>query len=70
MLQPTFRKFLRELDEASRGNNLQYIYYSVLAFQFLHSLVTRVCIIKLCWKATEGAPELYVRDLLTVVPLY
>jgi len=25
MLQLTSRKFLRELDEASRGNNLQYI---------------------------------------------
>jgi len=24
------RRFLRELDEASGGNNLQYIYYSVL----------------------------------------
>ena len=26
MLQPTSRRFLRELDEALRGNNLQYIY--------------------------------------------
>jgi len=26
MLQPTFRRFLRELDEAPGGNNLQYIY--------------------------------------------
>jgi len=33
------RRFLRELDEASRGNNLHYIYYSVLTFLFL---VTRV----------------------------
>jgi len=40
ILQPTSRRFLRELDGAPGGNNLQYIYYSVLAFQFLHSLVT------------------------------
>jgi len=33
------RKFLRELDEAPGGNNLRYIYYSVLTS--LH-LVTRV----------------------------
>jgi len=26
MLQPTSRRFLRELDEAPGGNNLQYIY--------------------------------------------
>ena len=25
MLQPTSRRFLRELDKAPRGNNLQYI---------------------------------------------
>jgi len=31
MLQPTSRRFLRELDEAPEGNNLQYIYYSILA---------------------------------------
>jgi len=30
MLQPTSRRFLRELDEAPEGNNLHYIYYSVL----------------------------------------
>jgi len=39
MLQPTSRRFLRELDEAPEGNNLQYIYYSVLASLLL---VTRV----------------------------
>ena len=33
------RRFLRELDEAPGGNNLQYIYYSVLASLLL---VTRV----------------------------
>ena len=33
------RRFLRELDKAPRGNNLHYIYYSVLTF--LHR-VTRV----------------------------
>jgi len=31
MLQPTSRRFLRELDKAPGGNNLYYIYYSVLA---------------------------------------
>ena len=30
MLQPTSKGFLRELDEAPKGNNLHYIYYSVL----------------------------------------
>ena len=35
MLQPTSRRFLRELDEALEGNNLQYIYYSVLMSLFL-----------------------------------
>jgi len=33
------RRFLRELDKAPGGNNLQYIYYSVLASLLL---VTRV----------------------------
>jgi len=33
------RRFLRELDEAPEGNNLHYIYYSVLVFLLL---VTRV----------------------------
>jgi len=33
-------------------HNLHYIYYSVLAFQFLYSLVIRVCTMKLCWEAT------------------
>ena len=64
MLQSTSRRFLRELDEAPGGNNLQYIYYSVLAFWFLHSLVTRVCIMKSCWKATGGSPESCVRGPL------
>jgi len=63
MLQPISRKFLRELD-APGGNNLQYIYYSVLAFQFLHSLVTRVCTMKSCWEAMGGALESYVRGPL------
>jgi len=44
MLQPTSRRFLRELYEAPGENNLQYIYYSVLAS--LH-LVTRVQKIKM-----------------------
>ena len=64
MLQPTSRRFLRELDESPRGNNLQYIYYSVLAFQFLYSLVTRVCTMKSCWEATGGALESCVRGSL------
>jgi len=50
MLQPTSRRFLRELDEASGGNNLHYIYYSVLAS--LH-LVTRVWTMKVYYEATE-----------------
>jgi len=33
------RRFLRELDEAAEGNNLHYIYYSVLASLLL---ITRV----------------------------
>ena len=65
MLQPTSRRFLRELDEAPGENNLQYIYYSVLVFRFLHSLVTRVCTIKSCWEAIGGAPESCVRGPLT-----
>jgi len=64
MLQLTSRRFLRELDEASGGNNLQYIYYSVLAFQFLHSLVIRVYTMKSCWEVTGGALESCVRGLL------
>ena len=49
MLQPTSRRFLRELDEASGGNNLHYI------LQCLHvlALVTRVWTRKVCWVATE-----------------
>jgi len=43
MLQPISRRFLRELYEAPRGNNLHYICYSVLAS--LHQ-VTRVQTIK------------------------
>jgi len=45
MLQPTSRRFLRELDEVPGGNNLHYIYYSVLAS--LH-WVTRVWTMKVC----------------------
>jgi len=45
-----------------------YTYYSVRVFQFLYSLVTRVCTIKLCWEATEGAPESCVRGPLTFTP--
>ena len=66
MLQPTSKRFLRELDEAPEENNLQYIYYSVLAFRFLYSLVTRVCTMKLCWEAIEDDLELCVRGPLTV----
>ena len=66
MLQPTFRRFLRELDEAPGGNNLQYIYYSVLVFWFLHSLVTRVCTMKSRWEAMGGTLESYVRGPLIV----
>jgi len=61
MLQPTSKRFLRELDEAP-----EYIYYSVLAFRFLYSLVTRVCTMKLCWEAIEDDLELCVRGPLTV----
>ena len=68
MLQPTSRRFLRELDEAPGGNNLQYIYYSVLAFWFLHSLVTRVYTMKLCWEVMGGALESYVRGSLIFTP--
>jgi len=39
MLQPISRRFLRELDEAPGGNNLQYIYYSVLVSLLLVSRV-------------------------------
>ena len=35
MLQPTSRRFLRELNKAPGVNNLQYIYYSVLMSLFL-----------------------------------
>jgi len=42
-----------------------YTYYSVLVFQFLYSLVTRVCTIKLYWEAIEGTPESCVRGPLT-----
>jgi len=66
MLQPTSRRFLRELDEAPGGNNLQYIYYSVLVFQFLYSLVTRVYTIKSYWETIGDAPESCVRGSLTL----
>ena len=48
-LQPTSRRFLKELDEASGGNNLHYI------LQCLHvpALVTRVWTRKVRWVATE-----------------
>jgi len=36
------RRFLRELNEASGGNNLLYIYYSILVFLLLQSLAARV----------------------------
>jgi len=62
--------YLRELDEAPGGNDLQYIYYSVLAFQFLHSLVTRVCTMKSCWEAMGGTSESYVRGPLTEIILF
>ena len=42
-----------------------YTYYSVLAFWFLYSLVTRVCTIKSCWEIIEGTPESCVRGSLT-----
>jgi len=49
LLQPTSRRFLRELDEAPGGNNLHYI------LQCLHvpALVTRVWTRKGCWVAME-----------------
>ena len=49
LLQPTSRRFLRELDEAPGGNNLHYI------LQCLHvpALVTRVWTRKGCQVATE-----------------
>jgi len=56
---------MKFMTEAPEGNNLQYIYYSVLVFQFLHSLVTRVCTMKSCWEATGGTLESCVRDPLT-----
>ena len=48
-LQPTSRRFLRELNEAPGGNNLHYI------LQCLHvpASVTRVWTRKVCWMATE-----------------
>jgi len=64
MLQLTFRRFLRELDEAPGGNNLQYIYQNVLAF---HSLITRGCTMKLYWEVTGGALESCMRGPLTEV---
>ena len=36
------RRFLRELDEGPGGNNIQYIYYSILVSLFLQSLAARV----------------------------
>ena len=43
-----------------------YTYYSVLAFWFFYSLVTRVCIIKSYWEAMGGTPESCVRGPLTL----
>jgi len=45
-----------------------YTYYNVLAFQFLHSLITRVCIMKSCWEITGGALESCVRGPLIFTP--
>jgi len=49
LLQPTSRRFLRELDEAFGGNNLHYI----LQCLRIPALVTRVWTRKVCWVATE-----------------
>ena len=48
-LQPTSRRFLRELDEASGGNNLHYI----LQCLRVPASVTRVWTRKVRWVATE-----------------
>ena len=49
LLQPTSRRFLRELDEAPGGNNLHYI----LQCLCVPALVTRVWTRKVCQVATE-----------------
>ena len=49
LLQPTSRRFLRELDEAPGGNNLHYI----LQYLCVPALVTRVWTRKVCQVATE-----------------
>jgi len=49
LLQPTSRRFLRELDEAPGGNNLHYI----LQYLCVPALVTRVWTRKVCRVATE-----------------
>jgi len=49
LLQPTSRRFLRELDKAPGGNNLHYI----LQYLCIPALVTRVLTRKVCWVATE-----------------
>ena len=63
------RRFLRELDEAPGRNNLQYIYYSVLAFL----LKTKYYIV--IFDQLQGhsrgliqAPESCVRGPLTFTP--
>ena len=48
-LQPTSRRFLRELDEVPGGNNLHYI----LQCLCVPALVTRVWTRKVCWVAIE-----------------
>ena len=48
-LQPTSRRFLRELDEAPGGNNLCYI----LQCLRVPASVARVWTRKVCWVATE-----------------
>ena len=55
------RRFLRELDEAPRENNLQYI----LKYPCIPFFVTRGCTMQLCWEAMEGAPGSCVRGPLT-----
>jgi len=49
LLQPTSRRFLRELDEAPEGNNLHYI----LQCLRVPVLVTKVWTRKVCWVAME-----------------
>jgi len=48
-LQPTSRRFFRELDEAPGGNNLHYI----LQCLCIPASITRVWTRKVCWVVTE-----------------